>query len=162
MKQGILIKGLLSGSLFVVFILIMFYVFIHKAEQESQESLGMVALGVNGNQLDSKNLPQIVLDDAASIAISLLATSTQDRNAVVQVDNKVMVVSEGDPLSSDTSSKAAQLRVAQIGKTQLVLKDKRNVIYLLGLSGADGVSSLQKISNDISVNQPLPVSVSTQ
>jgi len=106
-------------------------------------------------QAVSKTAPTLKAEN--DFGISLIATSVQDKNAVLNIDSiGTRVVSLGDQVGSDN------LTVLQVSGDKIVLRGKLiEEVYFVYLKKGDSPSRVQKISNVPHVSYPPIATVGT-
>ncbi len=149
-------KRVILACVFIVSILSIYYWVNGKFNFDKSGSDSRGAASISSNQVSDVKL-QDVSSEKFSTPISLLATSVQDKNAVVKIGATTKVISVGDVLDNTVLPLSGQtrMRVVQVAANQLVLKGIQNSdVYLVRMSKGGKPSLIEKITSDIHVDMP--------
>ena len=148
-------KLILALSVIVVLILLL-------SVNRFSDKAGVAEQDVNGGDINtaeqrslSAEIPLLIeTRDGLPMSISLLASSVQDKNAIVSQNGRTRMVTIGDEITEA----GVAMEVLQIADQQLTLRSaSNNDLFLVSASVAGAPSLVSKISSNTSVNQPLPI-----
>lgn len=102
--------------------------------------------------------PKLIVKRVAGESISdvkIIASSTQDGNAVVEIDGHTTVFRVGDKVAISGNS----YLVVQIASHQIALRsidgNNQNDIFLIKKDLASGISTMLRVSSDVAIDSPV-------
>jgi hypothetical protein len=131
------------------------YLGYRPVSENANESRNITAGSTEASVADNQKLQVKRVSDKSISDVKIIAASTQDGNAVVEIDGHTTVFSVGTKVTISGNS----FLVLQIASQQIALRsidgNNQNDILLIKKDFASGVSTMLRVSSDVAIEFPV-------